>query len=92
MAYPCTAPACPPDYLFSNPDITYNGVPEGVANSADVARLIRGTALQVAIFSGSPVSAVAPFPSALDPLTVLALGGLAAAGLGLRGRRRSGAG
>ena len=91
MAYPCTAPdpACPLDFLFSNPDLTYNGVPAGVANANDVARLIRLTGQQVAVFRGPPFSAIAPIPTALDPLTLVGMILLAAAGFGLR-RARSG--
>ena len=89
MAYACTAPdpPCPENDLFSNPDIAYAGVPDGVAGSADVARLIRLTGPYVAAYRGGGTPAPAPPAAALDPATILALLLLAAAGAAVRVRR-----
>ncbi len=49
MAYACTA-GCPRLNFWSNPNISYNGVPMGIASSADNQRVLVNTKATVAAF------------------------------------------
>jgi len=49
MAYACTA-GCPRLNFWSNPNINYNGVPMGIASSADNQRVLVNTKATVAAF------------------------------------------
>lgn len=49
MAYACTA-GCPRLNFWSNPNINYNGVPMGIASSADNQRVLVNTKAAVAAF------------------------------------------
>ncbi len=49
MAYNCTR-SCPRLNYWSNPNITYNGIPTGIASSADNQRVLVNTKAAVAAF------------------------------------------
>lgn len=53
MSYPNPCPNCPRIPYFSNPSITHNGTPIGIANQRDNTRVINNTALTISQFRDS---------------------------------------
>lgn len=74
MSYPCSG--MPRIAQFSNPDVTYNGYPTGVAyeadpsHSADTARTLNGTATLVASYRVSSSPGSTTVPSAPSGMTI----------------------
>ncbi|HVQ37560.1 MAG TPA: M12 family metallo-peptidase, partial [Pyrinomonadaceae bacterium] len=55
MSYSNPCPSCPRIPYFSNPAVTYSGIPIGIANQRDNTRVINNTAFTVSRFRDSGV-------------------------------------
>ena len=73
MAYQCSGAACTRLNYWSNPDVTYNGVPMGNTNLSHNQRVLVQTKAAMAAFRADPGANVAPmanFTSSASGLTV----------------------
>jgi hypothetical protein len=62
MAYNC-ASGCPRLQYWSNPNVTYNAIATGTAATNDNARVLNGTANEVAAFRGPAMPTPTPTPT-----------------------------